>query len=152
MKKLLLFFLLLLAIHNSYSQAKSSIRNVADIKGAVVKQEKGDYTDPQSKRSIGHYAIIYIIDTIRHQLLNVSITSKDRRGERIYLYYYELNRLSQASSGIVDNGNTIIQNNYTYDEEDNRMTDRDLQVFSETDEKYALLKESKKYVTGIKKL
>ena len=118
MQKLLLICLSLLAIEYSFSQdAKPFPRNVTDIKGAVVKQEQGEYRN-QAGQIEGSYQIVYIIDTLQKQLLNVSVTSKDRRGEIIYLYYYEQNRITKASSGVVQNGYTEIQNTYSYEEED----------------------------------
>jgi len=151
MRKLLLLFTLALATQAAICQAANPFaRNIADIKGAVVKQEQGDFNDPQTKKPIGHFVIVYIIDTIQHQLLNVSITTKDNKGELIYLYYYNLNQLVKASSGMVKNGYTVIQNTYDYDESDFKIADRDLQAFSETEEKYALLKESKRYLRVLK--
>jgi hypothetical protein len=151
MRKLLLLFTLALATQAAICQAANPFaRNIADIKGAVVKQEQGDFNDPQTKKPIGHFVIVYIIDTIQHQLLNVSITTKDNKGELIYLYYYNLNQLVKASSGMVQNGYTVIQNTYDYDESDFKIADRDLQAFSETEEKYALLKESKRYLRVLK--
>src|SRR5688572_17155466 len=81
MKKQLLICLLMLGLKGMSQEAQ----NVADIKGAIVKREQGSFTDPQSKKITGQYAIIYIIDTIQRHLLNVSVTSKDKRGEVIYL-------------------------------------------------------------------
>src|SRR5215218_1408512 len=110
MRKLLLICLCLLAIEYSQGQTpKQFTRNVADIKDAIVKQEQGEYRN-QGGQIEGSYKILYIIDTLQKQLLNVSITTKDRRGEVIYLYSYEQNRLTKASSGVVQNGYTVIQN------------------------------------------
>src|SRR5215218_4196575 len=119
MKKLLLLNVLLLAVQVSFCQASNpAFRNIANIRGAIVKQEQGDYSDARTKTLVGHFTIVYIIDTIRHELLNVSSTTKDSKGERIYLYYYDQNKLVKASSGIVQNGYTVIQNTYEYDSGD----------------------------------
>jgi hypothetical protein len=152
MRKLLLIVLSILSIRYGHCQeAKHFTRNVADIKGAIVKQEQGEFRN-QSGQVEGSYKIVYIIDTIQKQLLNVSITTKDRRGEVIYLYYYNQNRLSKASSGVVQNGYTEIQNTYDYDSDDFAIKEKDLNAFSQTEEKYALLKESWKYLAVLKKL
>ena len=148
MKKQLLICLLMLGLKGMSQGAQ----NVANINGAIVKREQGSFTDPQSKKITGQYAIVYIIDTIQRQLLNVSVTSKDKRGEVIYLYYYTANQLAKASAGVVDRGYTVIQNTYDYDKEDHNLPEKDLQAFSQTDEKYALLKESRKYLAVLKRL
>ena len=151
MGKLLLIALTILTFGYSYSQElKQFTGNIADRKGAIVKQEQGEFRS-QSGQIEGSFKIIYIIDTIQKQLLNVSITSKDRKGEVIYLYYYDQNRLVKASSGVVQNGYTEIQNTYDYDEEDYAIKEKDLNAFSQTEEKYALLKESRKYIAVLKK-
>jgi hypothetical protein len=83
--------------------------------------------------------------------LNVTVTTKNRAGDVIYLYYYEQNRLVKASSGVVQDGYTVIQSTYDYDEDDFAIKDKDLDAFSQTEEKYALFKEAKKYLALLKK-
>jgi len=151
MKKLLLFCISTLFISFGYSQdSKQFTHNVTERKGTIVKQEQGEFHN-QAGKTMGSFKILYIIDTLQKQLLNVSVTSKDVRGEVIYLYYYDQNRLIKASSGIVQSGYTEIQNTYDYDADDYSIKDKDLNDLSQTDEKYALLKESKKYVAVLKK-
>jgi hypothetical protein len=153
MRKLLLSCTFLVAAQYSYSQVPSQFtRNVADIKGAIVKREQGEFIDPKTKQPNGGFVITYIIDTINHELLNASITQKDGRSEVIYLYYYVHNRLSKASSGMVERGYTQILNTYDYDEEDFAIKEKDLDAFSQTEEKYALLKESRRYLGILKKI
>jgi hypothetical protein len=151
MRKLLLLLILALAAQAGICQgANPFVRNIANIKGAVIKQERGDFPDPQSKKQTGHFIIVYMVDTIQQQLLNVSVTTKDSRSELIYLYYYNLNQPVKASSGMVQDGYTIIQNTYDYDDADFKIAEKDLQALSETEEKYALLKESKRYLKVLK--
>ena len=56
----------------------------------------------------------------------------------------------KASSGVLQNGYTVIQYTYEYGTEDYPIKDKDLNAFSQTEEKYALLKESKKYLAVLK--
>lgn len=152
MRKLLLIWLITILFQRSYCQGSNLVtRNVSDVKGAVVKQVQGDYTNGKTGQSVGHYTIVYVTDTLQHQLLNVSVTTKDRGGDVIYLYYYEQNRLAKASSGVVQNGYTVIQSTYDYDDDDYAIKEKDLDAFSQTEEKYALFREAKKYLTLLKK-
>ena len=147
MRKLLLACVIIGAALNGGAQGPDLFtRNVADIKGAVVKREQGAFTDAKTKQQVGMFVITYIIDTINHELLNASITQKDHRGEVIYQYYYVHNRLSKASSGVVQQGYTQIQNTYDYDDDDFAIKDKDLDAFSQTEERYALLKDSRRYL------
>jgi hypothetical protein len=152
MRKLLLICALLAAARYSHAQVPGQFtRNVAEIKGAIVKREQGEFIDPKTKKPTGGFVITYIIDTINHELLNATITQKDGRSEVIYLYYYVHNRLSKASSGVVQQGYTQIQNTYDYDDEDFAIKEKDLDAFSQTEEKYAMLKESRRYLAVLKK-
>jgi hypothetical protein len=152
MRNLLLIGLTMLAVQCSYCQgSKLDARNLSDVKGAFVKQQRGDYTNPKTGQRIGHYAIVYIIDTLQQHLLNVSVTTTDRNGEMISLYYYEQNRLVKASSGVVQNGYTVIQRTYDYDEEDYALNDKDQDAISQAEERYALFKEAKKYLAVLKR-
>lgn len=152
MQKQLLICLLLLAVQSVYGQdTKQFTHNIAERKGTVVRQEGGEYRNARGE-STGSYKIIYILDTLQKQLLNVSATSRDRRGEVIYLYYYDRNRLIKASSGVVQNGYTVIQSTYAYDGDDFAIKEKDLNTLSQTEEKYALLKEGQKYLAVLKKL
>lgn len=151
MKKLLLTCLSTIIILHGYSQdSQQFTRNVAERKGTIVKQEQGEFHNAAGK-SMGSFKILYIIDTLQKQLLNVSVTSKDGRGEVIYLFYYGQNKLVKAGSGVIQNGYTEIQRTYEYDADDYSVKDKDLDELGQTDEKYALLKESKKYLTILKK-
>jgi hypothetical protein len=153
MKKLLLIFLSIGMITSAYSQVEQpQIKNIADLKGTIIKKEKGEYTDSKTKRTLGTFSLLYIIDTIHHHLLHVTLTNQQGKGEFTYMFNYTENKLTQASSGVIDKGIVRIYKNYAFEEEDYRLSEKDLQALSETEEKFALLKESKSYLIILKKL
>src|SRR6476619_1898507 len=108
MKKMLLICISTLFISFGYSQdSKQFTHNVTERKGTIVKQEQGEFHN-QAGKTMGSFKILYIIETIKKQQKNVSVTYKDIRGEVIYLYYYDQNRFIKSSSGIVQSGYTEI--------------------------------------------
>ena len=147
MRKLLLICLFVTCFSNSHSQVPVANTSMANgLKNTIVKEKQGTYKDQNSGRITGQYTIVYVIDTVQHQLLTVSVNTIMQGQKFAYRYFFEQNKLQKAVSGIVNNGATIIQNIYDYDEEDRTMKQKDLETFSETDEKYALLKESKSFL------
>lgn len=152
LKKVVLVCFACWSMQYGYSQrAAPFVQTNAGAAGIVVRQEQGTYTNAHNRQPTGRFSITYVIDTLQHQLLRVSATSTDHRGEVIYLYAYIQNRLVKASAGVVQNGYALIQNTYAYDADDFAIEQKDLDAFSQTEEKYALLNESKKYLAVLTK-
>lgn len=115
-----------------------------------VTEKTGSYTDPNTGRPVGSFRMIFSVDTVSRQLVNIVTVEKSRKEHVTIFYFNNKGMLAQAATGTKKGKSTRVDNMFTYTEEENRLNDHDLEAMSEGSEKYDLLRYARRYTLAYK--